>query len=114
MIVRVVIYEANSMDALAQWHQDRADQLKEVLGLKRIHFIRKDTKSLAGAIMYFESPEDLRVYKNSQRYEWLQESMQEAWAAEVKPVRDSVYRVLEVSETLPGPGRDEVTGNERQ
>lgn len=98
MVVHVLIYEANSMEAVEQWHRDRADDIDRVLGLKRVHFIRKNTNSLAGAIMYFESPEDLRQYKTSERFEWLQESIREMWATGPEPVQNEVYRVMEASE----------------
>lgn len=99
MVVHVLIYEAISMEAVEQWHRDRADDIDKVLGLKRVEFIQKDTKSLAGAIMYFESPEDLRQYKVSDRFGWLQESIREEWAADADPIQDVVYRVMETSET---------------
>lgn len=97
MIVRVVIYEADAMEAAEQWHRDRADEVEEIPGLERAEFIRNDTKSRAGAIMYFDSAEALRAYKASERFEWLRESIREDWAA-AEPVQDVVYRVMDAPE----------------
>lgn len=98
MIVRIVTYGVESMEAVEQWHRNRADEVEEVTGLERVDFIRKDTKSRAGAIMYFESAADLQHYKSSQRLEWLRETIREDWAAGTQPAQDAVYRVMEVPE----------------
>lgn len=98
MIVRVVVYEAVSMEAAKEWNRKRAPAVESFVGLDRVEFIRQRRPTRAGAIMYFESPEDLRRYKNSERHEWLQESMQESWAAEGGPVRDNIYRVMDLPE----------------
>lgn len=102
MIVRVVTCEAGSTEAAEEWHRQRAAAVENVVGLQRVDFVRQSEPPRAGAIMYFESLEDLRAYENFERYDRLQESMQESWITEEKPVRDSAYRLMETSETPPG------------
>lgn len=95
MIVRVVTYGAESLDAAEDWHRERAAEFEEIVGLERVDFIRQDGRSRAGAIMYFESADDLYHYKESPRFEWLRESIRESWAADAVPVQDDVFRVME-------------------
>lgn len=104
MVVRIVTYKAQSTDAAERWRCKRGAELSEVAGLKRVEFIRQSKPPQAGAIMYFESADDLRVYKNSARYEWLQDSIQEDWAAEADPIQDVVYRVTEAPENTASGG----------
>lgn len=98
MIVRIVTYGARSLEAVREWLEERADDVESVPGLERVAFVREATPPRAGAIMYFESADDLRQYKESRRFEWLQESIREDWATDAEPVQDIVYRVMEVSE----------------
>lgn len=95
MIVRVVLYEATSRQDVRAWLDEHATELEGVHGLNRVEFIRRDHPPRAGAIMFFQSPEELRQYKASERYRWLRESIEENWGEGDGPFRDAVYRVLE-------------------
>lgn len=94
MIVRVVTYGATSREAVDGWLAEREGEIREVGGLERVEFIRRDRPLRAGAIMYFESPAALRQYRRSRRYERLTESIETSWLEEDAPVRDRVFRVM--------------------
>lgn len=100
MIARVVTYGATSRDAVRRWHREHGSKVEAAHGLVRVDFIRRDSPPRAGAIMYFESPEDLRQYRNSRLYEWLREKIDDEWVDGSQPVRELVFRVMEV----PFPG----------
>lgn len=95
MIVRVVLYEATSRQDVRTWLDEHAAELDRVPGLDRVEFIGDGDPARAGAVMYFESPEELRQYKASERYRWLRESIEDSWGEGDGPIRDAVYRVLE-------------------
>lgn len=94
MIVRVVTYGAESMEAARRWMRDRSGDVEGVHGLERVEFIETDHPPRAGAIMYFMDAEDLRQYKDSRRYDELRKSIEEEWADGTGAVRDIVYRVM--------------------
>lgn len=95
MIVRLVMYGAESLDGIREWIAARSSELSDVHGLKQVHFIRQGNPPQAGALMYFESPDDLLRYKTSRRYKQLLESIEESWGDGTGPVQESVYRVVE-------------------
>lgn len=96
MIVRFVLYSAHSTQAADRWHRERVAEFEDIAGLERIEFVRQSEPPRAGAIMFFDSPDDLRAYRDSERHEWLGDSMQESWATGEEPVVETVYRLLEV------------------
>ncbi len=97
VIVRVVLYRMESSEAADRWHPERAREFRDIPGLERIDFVRRSEPPQAGAIVIFESPGDLRAYRHSERSEWLQESIRDSWAADTEPLRESTYRVIDVS-----------------
>lgn len=98
MIVLIVTYGAESPEKAQAWLAERSDEVENVLGLRRVEFIRQDQPPRAGAIMYFESLQDLQQYRESRRSEHFRESIRAGWGDESEPVREAVYRVLDVSE----------------
>ena len=96
MIVRVVTYGVESRDAIRKWHRQHWSKVEAVHGLVRVDYIRGGTPPRAGAIMYFESPEDLRQYRDSRLYDWLRDGILDGRVDEARPVRDEVYRVMDV------------------
>lgn len=101
MVVRVVTYGAESEDAFREWHRKRAAEVEDLHGLRRVEFIRRKSPPRAGAIMYFESAEDLRAYKESDRSTRLQRSMHRTWVEDGAPIRDLVYRTMELPDEPP-------------
>jgi len=98
MIVRIVSYGAESVEDARTWLTEHSREIENVLGLERVEFVRQDHPPRAGTIMYFESPQDLQQYRESRRYENFRESILAAWGDESEPVREAVYRLLDVSE----------------
>lgn len=95
MIVRTVSYGAESVKAVKVWLRDRAVGVDEVVGLERVDFVSQDNPPRAGAIMYFESAEDLRQYRSSERFEWLRESIEQSWEDRSQERREEIYRLID-------------------
>lgn len=94
MIARVVTYGARSLEGFQEWVEERSPAVENILGLRRVEFVRQDHPPRAGAIMYFDSAQDLKQYEDSHRYEQLRESVREGWGDASQPVHESVYRIV--------------------
>lgn len=96
MVVRVVTFDAASLDRFDEWVESRSAALECVVGLQRVEFVRRNDPPRAGVIMYFQSPEDLRQYQNSRWYESEVSDSGKLRVAEAPSVKEQVYRVVDV------------------
>jgi hypothetical protein len=65
--------------------------------MQRVEFIHsKDNPSLWGALMYFNSMDDLTQYETSKAYQSLLQSLTEAFLDPNKPVIDGVFEIIDV------------------
>ncbi len=99
MIIRLVTYHAVDGKNVERWMQTSASELRSVKGMRHLEFIHSKTDSSQyGAIMLFNSIEDLENYKNKESgtYQKLVRSIRETWMDNTKPVNEQVFEILDI------------------
>lgn len=96
MIVRVVTYGAQSLEAGRAWAERRASDLRGVEGVRHVDFIQQEDPPRLGAVIHFNSRRDLQRYKESGPYEQFVQEMRENVIDESQPVRDRVFELLDI------------------
>lgn len=96
MVIRIVTYAAESRGAAREWVREHADEFRQAPGVERVTFIHSRKPPRVGALMVFESADALARYKTTGPFEWLVDSLRRAWADESQPVREKVFRVMDL------------------
>lgn len=99
MIIRLVTYHSIADKDVERWMQTSALELRCVPGMRHLDFIHSKTDSSQyGAIMYFNTLEDLNNYKNKESgtYQKLVRSIRETWMDKTKPVNEQVFEMLDI------------------
>ena len=99
MIIRLVTYHALADKDVERWMQSSALELRCVKGLRHLEFVHsKNDPSQYGAVMHFNTIEDLDNYKNKESgtYQTLVRSIRETWLDNSKPVHEQVFEILDI------------------
>jgi hypothetical protein len=97
MILRRVAYHSLPNRDNVGWIKANAPMIRGVSGLQRVEFIHStDDPNLWGALMYFDSMDDLTQYKTSEVYKSLLQSLTEALLDPDKPVIDGVFDIVDL------------------
>ena len=99
MIIRLVTYHALNGKDVERWMHTTASELRSVMGMRHVEFIRSNTDSSQyGAIMHFRTIEDLENYKSKEAgtYQKLVRSIRETWMDNTKPVNEQIFEILDI------------------
>ncbi len=99
MFIRLVTYHAIDGKDAERWMQTSALELRGVMGMRQVEFIRSKTNpSQYGAIMHFRTIEDLENYKNKESgtYQTLVRSIRETWMDKTKQVNELIFEILDI------------------
>ena len=96
MIIRIITYHAIEGKDAEGWMRDVVSDLRGVKGMRHAEFIRsQNDPSQYGAIMLFNSKEDLDNYKETGPYKSLVQGVRENWLDESKPVGEQIFEVVD-------------------
>jgi len=96
MIVRIITYHAVEGRDIDGWMQTAAPEIRGVKGMRHMEFIRSQSDpSLWGAIMLFNTRQDLDNYKETGPYRSLVQSLRDTWLDESKPVSEQIFEVID-------------------
>lgn len=79
MIVRVVAYDTESLDASRQWGREHAEDLRALPGIERFDFVTQQDPPRAAAIIYFASREAYERYREERLPELQREIRETSW-----------------------------------
>jgi len=96
MIIRIITYHAAEGKDAEGWLKDSISEVRGVKGMRHAEFVQSlSDPSQYGAIMLFNTKEDLDNYKETGPYKSLVQSLRENWLDESKPVGEQIFEVVD-------------------
>lgn len=96
MVIRVVSYAVKDIELAREWSRTHGPEVRGAPGVREAYFTTRDDPPQIGAIQVFNSPEDMRRYKESHRFAELVRSLRGTLGPETETLIDEVYQVVEV------------------
>ena len=97
MIIRIITYHAAEGKDVDGWMQNAVSQIRGVKGMRQLEFVRSQSDpSQDGALMLFNTRQDLDNYKETGPYRSLVQSLRDAWLDESKPINEHIFEIIDV------------------